>query len=83
MTIIRVLNSEKSSRQLELENKLSLIVDSRTIKDTLVEELKNSYNLEVDKVNFQHTHKGYKKAVVTLKKKHTPDQIATLFGLVY
>ena len=83
MGIIRVLNSEKSSRQLELENKLSLIIDQFTIKDSLVEELKNTYGLQVDKINMQYTHKGYKKAIVTLNKKHTSDEIANLFGLIY
>jgi ribosomal protein L23 len=83
MTLIRVLNSEKSSRQLELEYKLSLVIDSHTIKDSLIEELKNTYGLNVDKINIQYTHKGYKKAIVTLNKKHTPDEVANLFGLVY
>jgi ribosomal protein L23 len=83
MTIIRVLNSEKSSRQLELENKLSLVIDTFTVKDSLIEELKNTYGLKVDKINIQYTHKGYKKAIVTLNKKHTSDEIANMFGLVY
>jgi ribosomal protein L23 len=83
MGIIRVLNSEKSSRQLELENKLSLIIDQFTVKDSLIEELKNTYGLQVDKINMQYTHKGYKKAIVTLNKKHTSDEVANLFGLIY
>ncbi len=83
MGIIRVLNTEKSSRQLELENKLSIVIDPHTIKDALVDELKNSYGLKVDKINIQYTHKGYKKAIVTLNKKHTPDHVANLFGLIY
>ncbi|MEM3364101.1 MAG: 50S ribosomal protein L23 [Candidatus Micrarchaeia archaeon] len=82
MPIIKVINTEKSSRMLERGNKLSLIVDSRTDKETLAEELRTVYGLKVSKINVLHTAKGEKKAIVTLDKSHTPDEIATKFGLV-
>ncbi len=82
MPIIRVVNSEKSSMLLERNNKLTLIIDSRTDRATLIEELKAIYGLKVLKVNVLHTSKGEKKAMVTLDKSHTPDEIATKFGLV-
>jgi ribosomal protein L23 len=82
MPVIRVINSEKSSRLLEKYNKLSLIIDTRTDRATLIEELKAIYGLKVLRVNVLHTSKGEKKAIVTLDKSHTPDEIATKFGLM-
>ena len=82
MPIIRAINTEKSSRQLERNNKLSLIVDPRTDKEALIEELKTIYGLKVLRVNMLYTPKGEKKAIVTLDKSHTADEVATKFGLV-
>lgn len=82
MLIIRAINTEKSSRLLERNNKLSLIIDPRAGKDALVDELKVVYGLKVIRVNVLHTSKGEKKAIVTLDKSHTPDEIATKFGLI-
>ncbi len=82
MAIIKVVNSEKSTRLLEKGNKLSLIVDSKTDKESLLEELRAVYGLKVRKINIMFTARNKKKAIVTLDKSHTPDEIATKFGMV-
>lgn len=82
MMIVKVVNSEKASRLLERENKFELIVSKSTDKESLLNELKTIYGLKVLKVNMMYTPQGLKKAIVTLSKEHTPDEIATKFGLV-
>ncbi len=80
--IVKVVNSEKASRLLERENKFEVIVDKSTDKDSLHEELRTIYGLKVLKINIMYTPRGLKKAIITLSKEHTPDEIATKFGLV-
>jgi len=82
MGIIKAVNSEKSSRMLERHNKVSLIIDFGTDKEGLLEELKSVYGLKVKGINMMYTAKGKKKAVVTLDKSHTPDEVAGKFGLI-
>ncbi len=82
MAIIKVVNSEKSQRLLEFENKVTLIVDRFTDKDSLIDEIKAVYGVKVVDVHLLWTPKGEKKAIVKLDKSHAPDEIATKFGLV-
>lgn len=82
MGIIRAVNSEKSARLLEKGNKVTLIVDQGTGKESLREELKTVYGLKVVKINIMNTFGNHKKAIVTLDKSHTADEIAVKFGLI-
>lgn len=67
---------------LEKGNKVTLIVDHATGKESLLEELKAVYGLKAVKVNIMNTFGNHKKAIVTLDKSHTVDEIATKFGLI-
>ncbi|MGC8924323.1 MAG: 50S ribosomal protein L23 [Candidatus Micrarchaeia archaeon] len=82
MAIIKAVNTEKASRLLDKYNKLELVVDTNTTKESLTKELKAVYGLKVKKVNMLCMFKGNKKAIVTLDKSHTVDEIATKFGLI-
>jgi len=73
--------TEKAMMLLD-ENKLQFIVDTRSNKHQVREEVEKLYGFKVDSVRTTTTMKGLKKAIVTFEEKEASHEIATRIGLM-
>ena len=82
MSIIKYpLNTEKSIRMIESENKLIFIVDIKAKKDEIKKEIEKLFNAKVLHVTTTIQH-GEKKAYVQFSKETPALDIATQMGLM-
>jgi len=75
------LTTEKAIKQVELENKINFVVDSRATKAQIAEELKTMFKVKVEKVNL-HIRNNKKIATIKLKADSPAIDIATKLGMM-
>ena len=78
--IIKPIATEKTMLQLEKENKLSFIVNKKSRRGDIKKEVEEKFSVKVTDVNIIITKNG-KKAVVTLSKEFSADEIAGRIGI--
>lgn len=78
--IIRPIATEKTMLQLEKENKLAFIVHRKSRKADVKKEVEEKFSVKVTDVNIIITKNG-KKAIVTLSKEFSADEIAGRIGI--
>ncbi len=76
------LNTEKSIRLMEAENKLVFVVDLRAHKPEIKKAIEETFNVKVVKVTTLITPKGQKRAYVRLADESPALDIATDLGLM-
>lgn len=76
------LNTEKSIRLMESENKLVFVVDLKARKPEIREAVERTFNVKVEKVTTLVTCKGEKRAYVKLAPESQALDIATDLGLM-
>ncbi|HHV25380.1 MAG: 50S ribosomal protein L23 [Methanosarcina sp.] len=64
------------------ENKLQFIVDTRSNKKQIVEDVEKLYGFKVKSVRTMTTMKGTKKAILTFEDPESAHEIATRIGLM-
>lgn len=78
--IIKPIATEKTMLHLEKENKISFIVNKKSTKQDIKKEVEERFQVKVTDVNVLITRKG-KRAVVTLSKEFSADEIAGRIGI--
>ena len=73
--------TEKAMMLLD-ENKLQFIVDTRSNKKQIVEDVEKLYGFKVKSVQTMSTMKGTKKAILTFQDPESAHEIATRIGLM-
>ncbi|MDI9395079.1 MAG: 50S ribosomal protein L23 [Euryarchaeota archaeon] len=73
--------TEKAMTMLD-ENKLQFIVDTRSNKKQIVEDVEKMYEFKVKSVRTMTTMKGRKKAIITFEEPESANEIATRIGLM-
>ena len=73
--------TEKAMMLLD-ENKLQFIVDTRSNKKQIVEDVEKLYGFKVKSIRTMTTMKGMKKAILTFEEPESANEIATRIGLV-
>ena len=73
--------TEKAMMLLD-ENKLQFIVDPRSNKKQIAEDVEKLYGFKVKSVRTMTTMKGTKKAVLTFDNPESAHEIATRIGLM-
>jgi large subunit ribosomal protein L23 len=74
--------AEKSMKMVESENKLVFMVRRNSRKKEIKEAIENAFSVKVERVNFEITMKGEKKAYVKLRPEFSASDIATRMGMV-
>lgn len=74
--------SEKSTANIEVQNKLVFIVKNRATRKEIKDAVEGAFNVKVVKVNMTSTAKGEKKAYVRLDEKSSAADIATRLGMM-
>lgn len=74
--------AEKSMTMVELQNKLTFMVEPRASKRQIVEAVEQGFQVSVKKVNVELTRKGQKKAYVTLAATSSAADVATRLGMI-
>lgn len=74
--------TEKSIRMMESENKLIFVVDLKSTKAEIKQELEKLFKTKVTKVTTHITCQGEKKAYVTFSPETPAIDIATQLGLM-
>jgi len=73
--------TEKAMMLLD-QNKLQFIVDSRSNKKQIAEDVEKLYGFKVKSVRTMTTMKGTKKAILTFEDPESAHEIATRIGLM-
>jgi large subunit ribosomal protein L23 len=73
--------TEKAMMLLD-ENKLQFIVNTRSNKKQIAEEVEKLYGFKVNSVRTMTTMKGTKKAILKFEEPESAHEIATRIGLV-
>jgi large subunit ribosomal protein L23 len=73
--------TEKAMMLLD-DNKLQFIVDTRSNKKQIIEDVEKLYGFKVKSVCTMTTMKGMKKAILTFEEPESANEIATRIGLV-
>lgn len=76
------LNTEKSIRLMESENKLVFVVSLEANKDQIKEALEDEFGVDVIDVNTMVDMQGRKKAYVEFDPEYPAIDIATRLGLM-
>ena len=80
--VLYPLMTEVSSRLLETENKLVLMVSVRASKDDVRRAVEELYEVQVEKVNVLITPQGEKKAFVKLHPDYKAVDVAIRLGIL-
>lgn len=80
--LLRPKITEKTSRLIELENKITFITDRRANKPMIKKAFEEIYKEEVEKVNTLIDQKGQKVAFIKLKKANAAADLATKLGVI-
>ena len=80
--VLYPLMTEVSSRLLETENKLVLMVSLRASKDDVRRAVEELYEVQVEKVNVLITPQGEKKAFVKLHPDYKAVDVAIKLGIL-
>lgn len=81
-TIKYPLNTEKSIRLMESENKLIFVVDLKSTKQDVKKAIEKLYNVKIIKVNTLISPTGEKRAYVKLSMETPAIDLATDLGLM-
>ncbi len=82
-SIIKIpLSTEKTIRQIEFDNKLTFVVDSKATKDDVKNAVEQLFHVKVLKVNVQNSFRGHKKAYVKLSPEYQASDISADLGLI-
>jgi large subunit ribosomal protein L23 len=73
--------TEKAMMLLD-ENKLQFVVNTRSNKKQIVEDVEKLYGFKVKSVRTMTTMKGTKRAILAFEKPESAHEIATRIGLV-
>ena len=76
------LNTEKTVRLMEKENKLLFVVDMKAKKQDIKKAIEEIFSVKVLKVNTHITAKGEKRAFISLSKEFPAADIITKLGLM-
>jgi len=76
------LATEKSIRLMESENKLIFVVEIKSTKKQIKEEIETIFKVNVDKVNTLIGPDAVKRAYVKFNKEYPAIDIATEMGLM-
>ena len=80
-TIKYPLNTEKSIRMIESDNKMIFIVDIKAKKQEIKQEIEKMFNVKVDGITTA-VHNGEKRAYVKFSAETPALDIATQMGLM-
>lgn len=81
MIIIKPIATEKAIRAVEIENKISFIVDRRARKAQIKEEVEEMFKVKVEKINV-YIKNNQKIAIIKLRKETPAIDIATKLGMI-
>ncbi len=82
-TVIKgVILTEKHSRLIDEQNKLTFKVSKICNKSIVKVLVENEFNEEVKKVNIINGHDGVKRAIVTFKRENAASDIASKLGVL-
>ena len=81
MALIKPITTEKAIRMLELENKITFLVDRRSNKIEIRKEAEKAFNVKVANVT-THIKNNKKFATIKLKEESPAIDVATKLGLV-
>ena len=76
------LTTEKSVKFVEQENKLTFIVDKKSIKIEIMNAIEKMFKVKVIKINTTILTDGTKKAYVKLAKESNARDVITKMGLM-
>ncbi len=76
------LMTESSSLMVERDNKLIFIVDRKAGKTDIKRAVEELYEVKVDRITIQNTHKGEKKAFVRLHPEFKASDVAIKLGIL-
>ena len=76
------VNTEKSMKLMESENKLVFIVDLKAEKIDVKKAAEKLFSVKVEKINTLITPAGKKKAFIKLKKENKAVDVMTQLGLM-
>ncbi|MBN1377016.1 50S ribosomal protein L23 [Candidatus Woesearchaeota archaeon] len=76
------LATEKSIRLMESENKLIFVVDLKSTKEQIKDEIEKVFKVKVDKINTLVGPDAVKRAYVKFNKDYPAIDIATEMGLM-
>ncbi len=74
--------TEKTTRMIQHENKITFIVDKKATKKEIKEAFERLFNVKVEKVNVLITPKGLKKAYIKLRKEYKATDVAAKIGIL-
>jgi large subunit ribosomal protein L23 len=80
--ILYPLMTESSSIMVEKENKLVFVVSLKAGKADIKRAVEELYEVKVDNVNTQITHRGEKKAFVKLRPEFKAADVAIKLGIL-
>ncbi len=80
--IIRPVSSEKSIRQIEFENKLVFVVNTKCCKADVKKAVEQLFKVRVAKINIQNTILGEKRAYVKLAPGNLASDVSADLGLI-
>ncbi len=76
------LMTESASLMVERDNKLIFIVDRKAGKSDIKRAVEELYEVKVDRITVQNTHKGEKKAFVKLHPEFRASDVAIKLGIL-
>jgi large subunit ribosomal protein L23 len=79
--VIRVIVSEKATRLIEFENKMTFEVIRTATKPMVKLLIENEFGKPVKSVNTINNHNGIKVAIVTFKDEGTASDLSSELGL--
>ena len=76
------LSTEKSIKQIEFENKLVFVIDSRATKSDVKKAVEELFKVRVVKINLQNSFFGGKRAYVRLSNEKLASDVSADLGLI-
>lgn len=80
--ILYPLITERTSRMIEKENKITFIVNRKATKHNIKRAIENLYEVRVEKVSTIITRDGNKKAFVRLSPEYNAADLAVRLGIL-
>jgi len=81
MALMKPITTEKAIRLMELENKMTFLVDRRSNKTEIRREMEKTFSVKVEKVS-THIINNQKIATIKLKEGSQAIDVATKLGLI-
>lgn len=76
------LSTEKSIQQIEFDNKLAFVVDSRATKEQIKKAVEELFKVKVARINLQNSFRGEKRAYVRLARGFSASDVSADLGLI-